>query len=397
MPCATALRSRWMIAPRCRRGSPGRAGCRRRVISSSTSLSWARGEVADGARERAGDRAERQGPQLDHRVLELVEQELAAAELPLDALVVARGPASRCSTRCSSRRCGARSRRPRRAGGRPSRRRSASSDARPGLGARAGPARLQAPGPAPASPCVPMIAAASSCKRRARQPALALHRPPQRVGGSQQRVDQLLRRTCPALARLLEPSSIAWAIARTSSMPDHPGAALDRVGVAEERVDRVGRRPPGLQGQQRLDHPVEALAGLLADDLEDLGVRARHVPGLPRPRRAPSRRRPPPRARRRRGPRRARYGDSDLLGRVRAAPRRRRRRPPPGRPCARPARRPRCARAAPPRQSRGSLARSITGTTWPRRLRTPRTPPRAGHRRDLAELGHLEHLGHGSA
>ena len=96
-------------------------------------------------------------------------------------------------------------------------------------------------------------------------------------------------------------SSIAWAIVRDLVDPDHARAALDRVGVAEQGVDRIGGRVPRLEREQRLDHAVQALGRLLAEDLEDLGVGLAHARAAPPRRRAQSRRRRCRPARRRPG------------------------------------------------------------------------------------------------
>ena len=52
--------------------------------------------------------------------------------------------------------------------------------------------------------------------------------------------------------------------------PDHRGATLDRVGVAEHRVDRVGVRDTALEREQSVDQAVEPLVRLVAKELEEL-------------------------------------------------------------------------------------------------------------------------------
>ena len=59
--------------------------------------------------------------------------------------------------------------------------------------------------------------------------------------------------------------------------PDHARGALDRVGVAEQRVDRVRSGAAVLEREQRVDDAVEAAARLVAEDLEELAVRLAHA------------------------------------------------------------------------------------------------------------------------
>ena len=74
----------------------------------------------------------------------------------------------------------------------------------------------------------------------------------------------------PASRACARTSSIAWARSRTVVEPEHRGAALDRVGVAKQRVDRVGVRDTALEREQRVDHAVEPLVRLVAKELEEL-------------------------------------------------------------------------------------------------------------------------------
>ena len=102
--------------------------------------------------------------------------------------------------------------------------------------------------------------------------AVARHVPAQRVRAAQQRARRAAAGSSPAsrarrehvLDRVREPR-------RRSSSPSIAGAALDRVGVAEERVDRVRRRVAALEREQGVDHAVEPLVRLVAEELEELG------------------------------------------------------------------------------------------------------------------------------
>ena len=106
--------------------------------------------------------------------------------------------------------------------------------------------------------------------------ATALQVLAQSVGSTQQGLGQL-RTERSALARRGE--NILHRMRELTDLvhANHSGGALDRVRVAKERVDGVAAGPPALEREQRLDDPIQALAGLVAEDLQKFGLDLGHA------------------------------------------------------------------------------------------------------------------------
>ena len=100
---------------------------------------------------------------------------------------------------------------------------------------------------------------------------VAGYMPTQGVCAAQQRFRKL-RRELSCRARLRE--DVLHDVCEISHRcePDHRGATLDRVNVAEDRVDRVGIRPRALEREQGVDHAVEPFVCLVAKELDEFGL-----------------------------------------------------------------------------------------------------------------------------
>ena len=113
-------------------------------------------------------------------------------------------------------------------------------------------------------------------------PRLARQGSTQRVDRSQQGIGELHRERA-LLASLLHP--VLDRAGQRDDLPptDHRRAALDRVGVAQDRVHLFGAPGAGLQSQQVRLHFLQAVAALLADERVDLLVAGAQgdAPGSP--------------------------------------------------------------------------------------------------------------------
>ena len=100
---------------------------------------------------------------------------------------------------------------------------------------------------------------------------VAGHVPAQGVRATQQRLGELCREL-PCRACFREHVLHHVREIPHGDEPDHRGAALDRVGVAEDRVDRVRIRAGALEREQGVDHAVEPFVRLVAKELEEFGL-----------------------------------------------------------------------------------------------------------------------------
>jgi hypothetical protein len=53
---------------------------------------------------------------------------------------------------------------------------------------------------------------------------------------------------------------------------EHPGRSLDGVRIAEQRVDGLGARIPGLDREQPRVHLIEPLRRLVTEELSEVSV-----------------------------------------------------------------------------------------------------------------------------
>ena len=228
-------------------------------------LPLGRGDVADSAGKRRGDRRERHHAHLDRGILQLAEQPATQVELVGHCLVAAAAivadhvlePAAvehglgheveqainllrRHADRTSigGRRCRRRLGDDRRVGGNSSE------------GAR--------------QACGEVLEQTRRCL------VVAAHVPAQGVCAAQQRFREL-RRELSCRARLREDILHHMREISYRFEPDHRGATLDRVNVTEDRVDRVAIRAGALEREQGVDHAVEPFVCLVAKELDEFG------------------------------------------------------------------------------------------------------------------------------
>ena len=248
--------------------------------------------VAHGARERPGDRRERQRAHADRSVLQLVQQAIADIELVGDALVQARLRVERVlQAAAMGDRLAHQVEQPVELVGRDADRPTRLRWQRDGCGRRRGVAagrRLARSGVGvDGREGVATDERGAAMLQLAQQIGLALgvplHVGAQHVHGTQQRLGDLGREDAGP-TRLLQHVLDGVGQLRDVVETENPGRPLQRVRVAEQQIDRLAALgDAALAGEQHRHHRVEQLVRLVAEDREELGLVLKHRRSPARP------------------------------------------------------------------------------------------------------------------